>query len=241
MTINAAFPDAVNSVLDKVGLAPDIGIGSVANLVPAVQLAIAQLAGCRVEAVRVKLVAQHYFSHHVPRAGLFPHAHYRLNYWIAGVDRTGTFDDARIFEVVRSELRRLGGISGQYLTAASAAGVVEGLLSRVEVETHAPGPHGLPGGYPVRIGFGLILLSLPSGLSRAQAIATNQSGLQQDGIHSVLADGDVLFEMEHMSIMESVLGFSMPIMSVHDATDWAQELGGKFQLFIKRQGLKAMA
>ena len=32
-TVNAAFPDAVNPILARVGLAPDIGVGNVANLI----------------------------------------------------------------------------------------------------------------------------------------------------------------------------------------------------------------
>jgi len=42
-TVNAAFPDAVNPILARIGLAPDIGVGNVANLVPAVRLSIARL------------------------------------------------------------------------------------------------------------------------------------------------------------------------------------------------------
>ena len=80
ITVNAAFPDAVNPILSRVGLAPDIGVGNVANLIPAVRCAIARLLECAPVDVQVRLYAQHFFSHYVPRGGLPPRASYRLFY-----------------------------------------------------------------------------------------------------------------------------------------------------------------
>ena len=231
LTVNAAYPDAVNVVLDKAGLAPDVGVGNVANLIPAIRLAIARLAMCDAGQVQVKLAAQHFFSHHVARIGLPAMAHYRLAYRINGQDCTGEFDDALIFNSVCTHFRSLGGRDDQFLTATSAVSVVENLLSLDEIETHAPGPHGLPGGYPVRIGMGKVLLSLPYGVSRSEAISANQQGQSQDGIREVHADGSVSFESEQMAIMETLLGFAMPRLQLADVHAWAEELGCKYQAF----------
>lgn len=231
LTVNAAYPDAVNVVLDKVGLAPDVGVGNVANLIPAMRLAIARLAMCDTRQVQVKLAAQHFFSDHVARKGLPAMAHYRLAYRIKGQDCTGEFDDAVIFNSVCTHFRSLGGRDDQFLTATTAVSVLENLLSLEEVETHAPGPHGLPGGYPVRIGMGKVLLSLPYGVSRSEAISANQRGQRQDGIGEIHADGSVSFEREQMVIMETLLGFSMPRLQLADVHAWAEELGHKYQAF----------
>ena len=77
--VNAAFPDAVNPILAKVGLAPDLGVGNVSNIIPALTFAIASLTGLSAEALRVRLVAQHYFSHFVPRAGHKGNGDYHLS------------------------------------------------------------------------------------------------------------------------------------------------------------------
>jgi hypothetical protein len=233
LTVNLAYPDAVNTALDKVGLAPDVGAGNIANLVPATRSAIARLAGYGPEAVRVKLIGQHYFSHYVPRAGLPPEANFHLCYWVNGVEWTGEYSARRIFERVATDLRRLGGVDGQFLTATSAVRVIEGLCAPEEIETHAPGPHGLPGGYPVRVGMGKVLLSLPYGIGRAEAITANQLGQRQDGIDKIGADGCVSFGMEQMAVMESLLGFFMPKMQVADAAGWAAELTRKYREFAK--------
>jgi hypothetical protein len=229
LTVNAAYPDVVNVVLDKVGLAPHVGVGNVANLIPAMRMAIARLALCDSQRVQVKLAAQHFLSHHLTRVGIPTQAHYRLSYRIDGKDCTGTFDDALIFNGVCTHFRSL---DDQFLTAASAVSVVENLFSLEETETHAPGPHGLPGGYPVRIGMGQVLLSLPYGVSRSEAISVNQLGQCQDGISEVHADGRVSFESEQMAIMETVLGFSIQSMHLTDVHGWAEELGRKYQELV---------
>lgn len=236
LTVNLAFPDAVNPALDKVGLAPDVGAGNIANLVPATRSAIALLAGCEPDKVRVKLIGQHYFSHYVPRAGLPDEANFHLCYWVNGVEWTGEFSARDIFDRVATHFRRLGGADGQFLTAASAVTVIDNLYGLQEIEAHAPGPHGLPGGYPVRIGMGQVLLSLPYGIGRAEAISANQLGQRQDGIELIRADGRVSFGQQHMNVMESLLGFFMPQMQVAEAASWAEELGSKYSAFVRSVG-----
>jgi hypothetical protein len=239
LVVNAAFPDAVNAVLFKAGLAPDIGVGNIANLVPATRSAIARLAGCEPLQVRVKLIGQHFFSHYVPRRGLPAQANFNLTYWIDGRECTDELDTGEIFSSVAEHFRRMGGVDGQYLTAMSAIRVVENLFAAEEVHVHAPGPHGLPGGYPVKVGLGQVLLGLPYGVTRAEAIGVNEAGQRQDGIESILADGTVVFGREQMGVMEHMLGFSVSRMKVSEAAYYARELGRKYQVFashILQQG-----
>ncbi|WP_296262467.1 MULTISPECIES: hypothetical protein [unclassified Pseudomonas] len=244
LVVNAAFPDAVNAVLYKVGMAPTVGVGNIANLVPATRCAIAQLAGCEPLQVRVKLIGQHFFSHFVPRRGLPEEANFSLSYWIDGQDCTDYYDPGDIFSSVSQQFRRLGGVDGQYLTAMSAISVVENLFASTEVDVHAPGPDGLPGGYPVKVGMGRVLLGLPYGVRREVAIQLNEAGQRQDGIQAIHADGTVTFGAQQMQVMDKMLGFCMPEMKVQDAAGFALELGHKYQAFaehIRRQGDKHAA
>lgn len=240
LVVNAAFPDAVNAVLYKVGMAPAVGVGNIANLVPATRSAIARLARCEPTQVKVKLVGQHYFSHYVPRHGLPDDPRFHLCYWIDGYECSDRFDAETIFGSVADHLRRLGGVDGQYLTAMSAISVVENLFADQEVHVHAPGPDGLPGGYPIKVGMGQVLLDLPHEIRREVAIQINKDGLSQDGIAEIRADGSVRFEPEQMNVMEHMLGFFMPDMNVQEAADYAQELGRKYRTFaehIRQQGV----
>jgi hypothetical protein len=230
LTINSAFPDAVNVVLDKVGLAPTSGTGGIANLVPAVRHAIAGLALRPPESVEVRLVAQQSFCHSVSRSGVPRVAHYRLNYCVDSVNCTGEFDEETIFNAVSATFHSLDGVDVNFFNAISAVELLENLFEKREIVTHAPGPSGLPGGYPVRVGMGRVLLALPKSVSRAEAIAVNQQGQRQDGIYEIHPDGSVTFESEQMSIMNSLMGFSMPRMKLHDVHQWAAELGLKYKL-----------
>src|SRR3546814_14891886 len=48
---------------------------------------------------------------------------------------------------------------------------------------HVPGPHGLPGGYPVRVdSHGALELDLPESLARGDAIAWNARFEEQKGL-----------------------------------------------------------
>ena len=240
LVVNAAFPDTVNAVLYKVGMAPDVGVGNVANLVPATRCAIARVYEREPLQVRVKLIGQHFFSHYVPRYGLPPQANFNLCYWIDGHECTEEHRMEEIFNSVARHFRRLGGVEGQYLTAMSAISVLENLFSENEVHVHAPGPHGLPGGYPVKVGMGQVLLDLPYSVRRDVAIQINEAGQRQDGIQSIQADGTVRFEHEQMSVMERMLGYFMPQMNVQDAAACADELGRKYQAFasqVRQQGV----
>ncbi|UZJ59176.1 hypothetical protein OKW98_21855 [Pseudomonas sp. KU26590] len=231
LVVNAAFPDAVNPILYKVGMAPDVGIGNIANLIPATRSAIARLADCLPKQVCAKLVGHHYFSHSVPRHGLPPQrldASFNLTYWIDGEERTGELPAEAIFGCVAREFSRLGGVDGQYLTAMSAVTVLENLYADHEVRVHAPGPHGLPGGYPVKVGMGKVLLDLPYGVTREEAIKVNEAGQRLDGIKLIRADGSVVFGDEQMHVMQRELGFAMNEMRVSDAAAWAEELGSKY-------------
>ncbi|MGH8416091.1 MAG: hypothetical protein ACRER8_02195 [Pseudomonas sp.] len=244
LVVNAAFPDAVNAVLYKVGMAPAVGVGNIANLVPATRSAIARLAGCEPVQVRVKLIGQHFFSHCVPRRGLPAEANFNLSYWIDGRDCTGYYKSREIFASVADHFRRLGGMDGQYLTAMSAVSVIENLFADTEVHVHAPGPDGLPGGYPVKVGMGRVLLGLPYGVRRDVAIQLNEAGQRQDGIQAIQADGSVTFGPEQMHVMEKMLGFFMPEMKVQDAAGFAFELSRKYQAFadrIRHQGVSHVA
>lgn len=230
-TVNAAFPDAVNPILARVGLAPDIGVGNVANLIPAVRFSIARLLACAPSDVQVRLYAQHYFSHYVPRGGLPPRASYRLLYEVRYRPEVARLPAEAIFSTVKTEFRRLGGLDGQFLTACSAVTVIEGLCSPTPVLVHAPGPLGLPGGYPVWLHDGQIEVQFSDACPQDEAVRINTICQSQDGIDEIHCDGSVTFNPQCMAVMHTMLGYSKNIMSVEQSADFARELASKYLSF----------
>ncbi|MBN2991246.1 hypothetical protein JWR97_07420 [Pseudomonas cedrina subsp. fulgida] len=230
-TVNAAFPDAVNPILGRIGLAPDIGVGNVANLIPAVRFSIARLLECAPADVHVQLYAQHYFSHYVPRGGLPPRASYRLLYQVRGLPQAARLPAEAIFATVKSEFRRLGGVDGQFLTACSAVTVIEGLFSATPVLVHAPGPLGLPGGYPVWLHDGRIEVQFSEACPKDEAVRINTICQSQDGIDAIHCDGSVTYNPQCMAVMQSMLGYSKNTMAVEQAAEFARELASKYRSF----------
>ncbi|GIF39550.1 hypothetical protein [Actinoplanes xinjiangensis] len=234
-TVNAAFPDAVGPVLKAVGLAPDLGIGNVANIVPALTFAAAAQAGLSPADVRVRLVAQHYFSHFVPRFGTGRPDTYRLSATTVDGDRPVAVEADELFAMLTGQLKRLGGVEGQLLTASSAMSVLAAVAGDTGRLVHAPAPGGLPGGYPVRVGARGVELDLPAGVTVAEAIGVNEAGLLADGIEHIDATtGTVTFAEPEMAIMQRMLGYHCRTMKLSEAADHAAELGARYREFASR-------
>ncbi|WP_433855440.1 hypothetical protein [Streptomyces kronopolitis] len=230
--VNAAFPDAVGPVLDKVGLAPTIGVGNVANIVPALTLGAAHLLDADPADVELRLTAQHYFSHYVPRFGDAGRGAYHLGVRVAG--RPAEVDHAALFAQLDNRLKRLGGVDGQLLTASSAVRVLHGMATDSGVLAHAPAPNGLPGGYPVRVHQDGAVLDLPEGLGSDEAIRLNEECQRADGIDRIGEDGTVYFAEPEMAIMKRLLGYECPSMKLGDVAEWADELDAKYRVFAAR-------
>ncbi|MGW0564854.1 hypothetical protein ACWDZ4_30720 [Streptomyces sp. NPDC003016] len=232
--VNAAFPDAVGPILDKVGLAPTIGVGNVANIVPALTLGAAHLLDAHPSQVELRLTAQHYFSHYVPRFGDAGKGAYHLAATVQGRPGTAELDHGVLFAQLDDRLKRIGGIDGQLLTASSAVRVLSGMATDSGVLAHAPAPDGLPGGYPVRIHRDGGALDLPEELGRDEAIRINEECQRADGIDRIDDDGTVHFAEPEMAVMKRLLGYECQSMKLGDVGEWADELGQKYAAFAAK-------
>ncbi len=201
--LNCAFPDAVGPVLTPLGVAPTIGGGNVANVVPALTWSAARALEVPIGELQVRLVAQHYYSHRLPRAGDAGEAPAALEIRHNGriVDLTSRLEE--IQRGVSTFCRRTGGIDGQSLTASSVLSVLRALLSDRPVLVHAPAPGGLPGGYPVLASRHGFELSLPDGLTEAEAIEINRQGQYADGVQDIdPATGVATIRPDKLAILE---------------------------------------
>jgi hypothetical protein len=232
-TVNTAYPDAVGPALATLGLAPDVGIGNVGNIVPALTFAAARELGREPADLAVRVVAHHYFSHHVHRFGEAD----RVPFLIEVSDRVSgevlSPDHRRMFAHLTGPLRRQGGTEGQQLTSASAGQVIRALCSPDERRVHAPAPLGLVGGFPIAVSSAGIRLDLPAGVSEESAVSINEECQRIDGIDSIEPGGRIVFARENMSIMRRMLNYDCPEMQVEESLPWAQELSAKYREFIR--------
>ncbi|BBX01963.1 hypothetical protein BST36_29565 [Mycolicibacterium moriokaense] len=239
IVVNAAYPDAVGPALATVGLAPHIGIGNIANVVPGITWAAAQELDAHVSEIDINLVCHHYFSHHVHRFGEARGIPYALAVFRDGEEVA--VDHEAVFARLAANLRRQGGKDGQQVTATSAARTVWALLGSETRRLHSPAPGGMIGGYPLHVSRERIDLALPKGLSAAEAQDVNRRAQRLDGIESISPDGTIVFAPEQMSVLNDLLGYDCGTLHVTDAREAATELRMKYELYVERLGAPQFA
>ena len=168
--VNCCFPDVVNGMLAALGLPFACGTGNVAILASAFAGALPAPQPVQVLAHYQTLAA--WRQDPTVRGGAPPRV------WLAGEEVADVFGRFRTVQLTSEPAIEISGAAGVPLILAMALG--HGWTG------HVPGPHGLPGGYPVRWQDGELSLDLPPGLSQEAAIAWNAqfeaaSGLVLDG------------------------------------------------------------
>ena len=172
--INGCYPDAVNPLLRALDLPVFCGIGNIALVAATLRSALGLMPPHRLQ------VLAHHHHLHTPTPG---------------VDEAQAWVDGKRCENVGSLLagqRTSTGLEVNKVIGCTGAVLLRDIIEEREVETHVPGPFGLPGGYPVRVAGARMELNLPSGLSECEAIAWNQRVAVADGV-KILPHGHVEF------------------------------------------------
>ncbi len=166
--INACFPDVANSLIAAMGLPITCGIGNIQILAHAFGGALpnAQTKELKVLAHYQNLAAWRRLPAGRQSAG--------ARVWLDGVEIADVF---RAFRGVQLTPEPVIDISG-----AAAAPLLLALAHRRDWQGHAPGPEGLPGGYPVRTIAGRLTLDLPAGMTREAAIRWNFAHEEANGL-----------------------------------------------------------
>jgi hypothetical protein len=176
--VNCCYPDVVNSLIAALGLPVACGVGNVAILAAAFAGA---LGVRRPGALKVLAHYQTITPFRRPaetRRGPLPRV------WIDGAE---VADVARRFAGVKLTPEPVIDISG-----ANGVPMILAIASGGACLGHAPGPNGLPGGYPVAFRDGRLDLDLPPGLGRDDAIRWNARFEEESGM-VVEADGRVRY------------------------------------------------
>ena len=166
--INGCFPDVVNSLIAAADLPVTCGVGNIAILSNA-------FAGERqTRDPRALKVLAHYQTiapfrqSSTARRGPAPRV------WIDGRELSDVFRAFAAVRITPEPAIEISGASGVPLMIAMAAG--DAWFG------HVPGPHGLPGGYPVAFRDGVLELDLPPSLERGEAVAWNGRFEETNGL-----------------------------------------------------------
>jgi hypothetical protein len=180
--VNASFPDVTSPILAGLDIAPVVGVGNAGMIEARVRSA------CRASGAANPSL--HVIAHHCHVTECIRSTATSMPGPAIWVDGTRQDELAYIGPPLRSDP------SLNELTASHAVEVLEALVVESSLDTSAPGPEGLPGGYPVRCKGGRVTLRLPAGVSRDQAISWNREWAHRDGIAEIDKNGVVHWTAE---------------------------------------------
>lgn len=234
IALTAPFPDVVNAVLDKLGLAPDCGVGNVEEIASKVRLVAAQNLREPVGDVRVTLVAHHALVSAAFEGTEQPLPPYFLRVFCRDKDVT---EAAGGEQLLRVPYALPPGPAINFLTAGCTARLIRALCHDAETALHAPAPAGLAGGYPLLVSARGIRLAPIDGLTHEQAVAINEASHRFDGIEEIESDGTVVFCHQDVEVLRETLGYDAVRLKPQDADGRAQELAAKLHEFARRAGV----
>jgi hypothetical protein len=237
--VNAAFPDATNASLSKVSLGPTVGIGNMDLIIPYIRKAASELLDVPISNVAVEMIGHHYHGYNWCRAGSGVDAPFYLKVYVGSQDVTkqlGAIEDF-VAELPKRALRPAGR-HGQFVVAASSVKNILAIMNDTGELSHAPGPQGLEGGYPVRLSRKGAEVVLPEGMSLAEARALMQEAQQYDGIKEIRDNGDVVLTDEAYTNFKELLGVDRRTITVEDSYEQAMELKAKFHEFARKNGVE---
>ena len=237
--VNTSYPDATNPSLGRVGLAPTVGIGNMDLAVPYIQKAASEILNVPMKNVRVELIAHHYHAYYWCRYGTGSEVPFYLRVYVGQEDVTDQLGDMKQFiaELPKRGMRPAGR-HGQFVVAGSCLKNMMAIFNDTGEITHAPGPQGLEGGYPVRLSRKGAEVVLPKGLTLRQARAFNLEGQQHDGVQEIKANGDVVLTDEAYDTFKEMLNIDCRVITIEDSYEQAMELRKKFHEFARKQGVK---
>lgn len=232
--VNSSYPDVTNASLGRIGLAPTVGIGNMDLIIPYVQKAASEILGVPMRNVQVVLVAHHYHAYYWCRTGTGYEAPHYLRVYVGGEDVTDSLGDPKQFVAeLPKRGRRPAGRHGQFVVAASSVKNILAILNDTGELTHAPGPAGLEGGYPIRLSRGGAEVVPPVGMTVEQARSLNLKGQVYDGIAEIADDGAVVMTDEAYVVFKEMLGVDCGRLTIEDSYERAMELRTKFLQFAR--------
>jgi hypothetical protein len=233
--VNAAYPDAVNPVLAKVGQAPVAGIGNGENVVPQLQKVISVKMNVPMRSIFISLVMHHYAEYWVVREGHTGGARAYLKVLINGNDVTKELNPDELYRDIIKYAKRPGRPDGHYLIASSAIQKILAIYHDTrEYSSCIPGPGGMMGGYPGRLSQKGFELDLPKEITLEEAIKINWENSKLEGIEEIRNDGTVVFTEKNYQLMKKLLNYDCKTMKIDECEQRAMELGRLYKEFSKK-------
>ena len=213
--INCCFADVVNPLIAALDLPIACGVGNVAILSNA-------FAGTLPSQTPLKVLA-HYQNLGAWRQPAATRSGRCARVWIDDKEVADVYAQFAHVQLTREPAIEISGASGVPLMHAMAR--------RRDWSGHVPGPHGLPGGYPVRLRGGTLELNLPPGLMRDDAIAWNLRYEQESGL-VVSSGGQATYTgrlRELLALQSPALAAGFHVRDLHEVSRAMNDLRSRLE------------
>lgn len=238
IVVNSAYPDVVNVALARCGLAPTVGIGNIDLLVPAIQHQVASRLDVPMRQVVPYLVAHNFHSSNILLNGTTHGVPFYMKVLVNGSDVTPQVQRESLF----TDIQRFSSIppaaGASVVAAGSLSKTVLGLMNDTRERTHAPGPSGLPGGYPVQLSQDEVKVVLPDNITMDEAVRLNEAGQRGEGVERIEDDGTIVLTDLARSVLSDVFDLQIARFRPDQAEAVAQELGARLRAVGERFGLR---
>jgi len=229
--VSSSYPDGVHPILNRIGLAPTVGIGNLDLLIPWIKKVVSAKLKVPMRDVTVFLVAHHFHEVSIDEFGTTGGAPYFLKVLVNNRDVTAKLNPEKIFS---TSLPTSPGTQSDQQVASSAVKNLLAILNDTSELTHAPGPNGLPGGYPVRLSAKGAEIALPEELTLREAIRLMEEAQRFDGIEAIKGDGTVVFTEKAVQTMREMLGYECTELRIKETEERARELGTLYKKFAEK-------
>ena len=226
VVVNLTAPDLAGPVLYDLGLAPQIGAGTLDSTSQGIKLAAAKQLQVTPGRVSVRMVA-----HHALRRFPAQEVPFILRLYLDGEDITDRFNEEQRFELVNFatdvtgvEMQNGRVTNNASITAASAVETAYWILRDTGEVRHGAGVSGIPGSIPNRLFRNRIETALPEDVSFAQARDINLAGMKKDGLDYVAPGGISVFTQEECYWLKEGLGLDWKQCDPKDAQEMCGEL-----------------
>ena len=236
VTLTTPLPDVVNCILHRLDLTPTCGIGNIDEIVAKVRILAAKRLGTILEDVQVMMVAHHALEEHAFGERDDPEvAPWYLQVKHKGEDIT---ERIRANDLVLAPYPVSSGPVMHFSTAGSAVRMIRACFSSSNELVHAPGPNGMPGGYPLIVSKTDMKPAPIEGLTLEKAVDINERSHYYDGIERIEPDGTAVFCDSSMEILRQELGYDCKRLPPNEAEHRAKELIIRFREYAEKHGVQ---
>jgi len=235
--LNNSSPDAVNVMLWRNGLGPLLGGGNIDLIVGEIRRKVSIVETVPIRDVIVYLIAEHAVLPQGPYVrGTKVSAPYFLKIAIGDKDITSQFDvDSLILEspLMGSLPSHTSQINHPSIASSSVKNILA-VINDTNLFTHAPGPNGLLGGYPIRINAKGVKIELPKEITLEEAIKINVDGIKHEGTEEIKEDGTLVLTDEAYIVQRELYGLDLREYKFADIEDIAKTMAAILKKLITK-------